>query len=134
MIGSGSLEDELRAQIAAQPYAEHLLLAGDLSHPATLRAIRDCRVLLRTTHYDGDALSVREALELGTPVIATDNGMRPPGCRLIPAPARAESLCAQIEAELGRPHVASEPAPDLAGNHNLDAVLRLYQDLLAAEK
>lgn len=131
MIGSGSLEEELRAHIAAQPYAEHIFLAGDVSHPATLRAIRDCRVLLRTTHYDGDALSVREALELGTPVIATDTGMRPPGCRLIPLPPHADSLGAQIKSVLESPRRTSGPAPN-AGEDSLDAVLRLYQDLLAA--
>src|SRR5438105_8526009 len=39
----------------------------------SLRAIADADVLLRTTLYDGDAISVREALYLGTPVVATDN-------------------------------------------------------------
>ncbi len=73
MIGSGSLEASLRESIAAKPYHEHMLLTGDVPHASTLSAIRDCRMLLRTTHYDGDALSVREALELGTRVITTEN-------------------------------------------------------------
>ena len=33
-------------------------------------------IFLRTTLYDGDSISVREALHLGVPVIASDNGMR----------------------------------------------------------
>jgi len=83
IIGSGSLESELRALIAEKPYAEHILLCGDVEHRATLRAIADCDLLLRPTSYDGDAISVREALHFGTPVLASDNGMRPAGVRLI---------------------------------------------------
>ena len=84
LIGSGSLEAELRALIAASPAREHILLAGDVPHRRTLQAIASCSALLRTTLYDGDAISVREALALGTPVIATDNGMRPAGVHLVP--------------------------------------------------
>jgi glycosyltransferase involved in cell wall biosynthesis len=134
MIGSGSLEAELRARIAGQPYASHLLLAGDVPHQATLRAIHECRMLLRTTHYDGDALSVREALESGTPVIATDNGMRPAGCHLIPAPPSREPLREQIEAVLASAPVVDSGTKNLEagiGTQNLDAVLDLYQSLLA---
>ena len=50
-------------------------LAGDYS----------ADLMLRTTWYDGDAISVREALHFGVPVIASDNGMRPKGTHLIPA-------------------------------------------------
>ena len=55
------------------------MLAGNVEHPVVLHLIRDARLLLRTTLFDGDAISVREALFLGTPVIATDNKMRPDG-------------------------------------------------------
>lgn len=83
LIGSGSLHDALRAEIDAHPEREHILLAGDVARPKTLAAIARASVLLRTTHYDGDALSVREALALGTRVLATDNGMRPNGVHLL---------------------------------------------------
>lgn len=131
MIGSGSLDAELRALIAKQPYAEHLLLAGDTPHGSTLRAIQDCRMLLRTTHYDGDALSVREALDMGTPVIATDNGMRPAGCHLIPKPPQREPLVEKIENVLAEPpqKVTTSRATE-AGTENLDRVIALYESLL----
>ncbi|MBV8810928.1 MAG: glycosyltransferase family 4 protein, partial [Acidobacteriaceae bacterium] len=84
IIGSGSRESALRALIASKEYASRVLLCGDVPHSATLRSIAQCHIFLRTTLYDGDAISVREALHLGTPVIATDNGMRPQGVRLVP--------------------------------------------------
>ncbi|MEP7351645.1 MAG: glycosyltransferase family 4 protein [Acidobacteriota bacterium] len=129
VLGSGSLEAELRARVAALPYAEHVLLAGDVPHKSTLRAIRECRIVLRTTHYDGDALSVREALEIGAPVIATDNGMRPPGCKLIPMPPQLQPLLDVIEKVLADGTKVLSSNIDV-GIENLDAVLRLYQALL----
>jgi len=59
------------------------LLCGDVPHAVTLRAIAESDVFLRTTLYDGDSISVREALHAGVCVIATDNGMRPDGIHLI---------------------------------------------------
>ena len=85
IVGSGSREESLRERIDAKPYRDRILLCGDVAHEATLRAIAASDVVLRTTLYDGDSVSVREALAFGKPVIATDNGMRPAGVRLMPA-------------------------------------------------
>ena len=126
IVGSGSLEGELRCRIQSTPWSEHILLAGDVPHGFTLRAIRDADMLLRTTLYDGDAVSVREGLHLGTPVIATDNGMRPPGVRLIPigdAAALEAAICEVASAP--RPLFGAEPV----GLENVDAVLAVYREL-----
>jgi glycosyltransferase involved in cell wall biosynthesis len=104
LIGSGSLEGDLRALIAASPSRDHILLAGDVPHRRTLHAIASCSMLLRTTLYDGDAISVREALALGTPVIGTDNGMRPAGVHLVPL-RNDDALQAMIRQVLGAPRV-----------------------------
>lgn len=127
ILGAGRLERMLEDYIRAKPYREHVLLYGDAPHSVTLRAIADCDVFLRTTLYDGDAISVREALSLGSPVIATDNGMRPQGVELIPA-GNPEALCAAIERCLlnPRPRVPT----GTGGEGNIEAVYRLYQELL----
>ncbi len=125
IAGSGSLEADLRRRIAAAPYAEHVLLAGDVPHPVTLRAIAEADAFLRTTHYDGDSVAVREALHLGTPVIATDNGMRPDGVILIPARDK-QALVGQVADLPANGHRLSAP-PD---ESNIEAVLDLYQELL----
>lgn len=131
IVGSGSRESEIRAAIQSITYPEHILLCGDVPHAVTMRAIADCRMLLRTTLYDGDAISVREALFLGTPVIATDNGMRPDGVRLIP-PSDSGALVQSILAEL------QDPAPAKAklerDDRNLAAVLDLYRDVLGRKR
>jgi glycogen synthase len=127
MIGSGSLEAELRTLIQTTPYAEHLLLCGDVPHRIALEAIGQADLLLRTTWYDGDAISVREALHLGTPVVATDNGMRPDAVRLIPA-RDPSALRRAIDDELARPRPKRAPAAD-GTNDNMSAVLQLYREL-----
>jgi glycosyltransferase involved in cell wall biosynthesis len=123
IIGSGSLEARLREQIEATPYAQHVLLCGDVPHDVTLRAIADGDVLLRTTLYDGDAISVREGLYVGTPVIATDNGMRPEGVDLIPI-GDTEALASAIERQLNAGKAKRPFVP--VDDENLAEVLKLY--------
>lgn len=127
IIGGGSLEHQIRERIDSLPYREHLLLSGDLPHEVTLRAIERSDLFLRTTWYDGDSISVREALHLGIPVIATDNGMRPPGVHLI-LKSDAGALCRAVEGCLNGAPRADAPAE--GGTENLEAVLRLYRELI----
>ena len=127
VIGGGSLEQEIRQLVATTPYAQQILLCGDIAHDVTLRAITRSTLFLRTTLYDGDSISVREALHLGIPVIATDNRMRPPGVRLIPI-SDGEALCRAVEDSLKEPPVSKPAAP--SGGENLEAVLRLYRELV----
>jgi glycosyltransferase involved in cell wall biosynthesis len=130
MIGSGSLEEELRSRIQSKPYAKDILLAGDVPHAATLRAIQSCDMLIRTTLYDGDSISVREALHLGTPVIASDNGMRPAGCELFPI-SDLEALHAAIDKRLstGSRRLSHEAGGDL----NVKTVVNLYLEMLDSD-
>lgn len=128
ILGTGSMEENLRARIRSLPYAEHILLAGDVPHSATLKAIAECDLMLRTTLYDGDSISVREALHLGTPVIATDNGLRPAGVRLIPV-GDLEKLYTAILEGIAAPRGEAQTGSNDA---NIRAVFEFYQELLAA--
>jgi glycogen synthase len=128
IIGGGSLEAELRCKIAAAPHREHILLCGDIPHQATLRAIERSDLFLRTTLYDGDSISVREALHLGVPVIATNNGMRPAGVQLVPM-SDLDALCHAVETRLREPAVCKLPAT--TGTENLDAVVQFYRAVSA---
>lgn len=129
IVGAGDLEDELRRLIDAKSYNRHALLAGDVEHAVTLHLINDCDVLLRVTDYDGDAISVREALYLDTPVIATDNGMRPAGVRLIPAGDRAalEKAIESTLAERRQGEKVKSAKPD--DYRNITAILNLYEEI-----
>jgi glycosyltransferase involved in cell wall biosynthesis len=126
LAGSGSLENKLREIIRERPYAEHIMLAGDLDHGIVLNLIGDCDIMLRTTRYDGDAISVREALFLETPVIATDNGMRPDGVYLIPV-GDMNALANSIKLIAGREKpVKTQKVEDKS---NIRAVIDLYSEI-----
>ena len=127
IVGSGSLDESLRKHSHASAYADHIFLSGDLDHGAALAAIRKSTVMLRTTWYDGDALSVREALHLGVPVIASDNRMRPKGVHLIPARDR-DALVKAVQEVLASSRPC-EPVIALDSEHNLGKILGLYDQI-----
>jgi len=126
IIGSGSMHTELARTIASKPYAKHILLAGDTDRDVVLHLIQKCDVLLRTTVFDGDAISIREALHLGTPVIATDTGMRPDGVHLIPKEDH-QALETAIVMELAQGRKKEISTGD--GWRNIREVIRLYNEL-----
>jgi glycosyltransferase involved in cell wall biosynthesis len=127
VVGSGSLESELRHHISSSPERDHVLLCGDVPHPLTVRLIAASDVFLRTTLYDGDSVSVREALQLGVPVIATDNGMRPVGVHLIPR-SDPEALRQAITTALSERSARVTPSP--RGDDGVERVFELYAALL----
>lgn len=55
----------------------HLLLLGNLSHDAFLTLLSRCFAYVRTPVCDGVSSSILEALSLGIPVVASENGDRP---------------------------------------------------------
>jgi glycosyltransferase involved in cell wall biosynthesis len=71
---------------AAQSYAaewpdherDSLLLLGNLPHDDFLTLLSCCSAYLRTPACDGVSSSVLESLALGIPVVASENGRRPP--------------------------------------------------------
>jgi len=123
IVGDGSMRAEVENAAAKSGYLENICIAGNVKHDVTLRLIADADILLRTTLFDGDAISVREALFLGTPVIATDNGMRPDGVYLIPM-QDAAALAVSVEriAANGKGRVGETPP---AAN-NIHAILDIY--------
>lgn len=130
IIGAGSLERQTRELITSKPYSSHLLLCGDVAHGETLSIIRECRVFLRTTFYDGDSIAVREALHFGIPVVATDNGMRPADVHLFAVSDR-DGCRRAIERILAAPESMSPRPPEDLNNDNLLAILELYRELVA---
>lgn len=126
IIGGGSMKREVEAAVEKSDEAQAIMLADALDHSVVLQLIKRADAMLRITLFDGDAISVREGLFLGTPVIATDNGMRPEGVHLVPR-GDADALTATISAVIGtdKPEYHS-PAPD---NSNVRKVVDLYEAL-----
>lgn len=65
--------------LAAGGLGEHALCLGEISHERCLGFLQQADVVVRSTFADGDAITVREGLDLGVPVVASDTAFRPPG-------------------------------------------------------
>ena len=83
-------------------------------------------VYVRPTLADGDSMAVREALDLGVAVVASDVVTRPAGCVLF-ATDNARDLAAAIAHAV--PHVHADPKPSYAA-----AVIDLYRAALTGRK
>ena len=130
IVGSGCLEDELRQQIDLKKLSDRILLVNDVEHDIVLLLIEKADVMLRLTQYDGDAISVREALFLRTPLIATDNGMRPDGVILVALQPTAGEVADTIAEVLSKGGPIDVPSV-AAGMENIEAVLAVYENLIA---
>lgn len=127
IVGDGSMRSEVSNAIEESGNSESILLAGNIEHAVTLHLIDRADVLLRTTLFDGDAISVREALHLGTPVIATDNSSRPAGVELIKG-GDIIRLAAAVKKVVAKGK--NEVLKQENGNDNIAAVIELYRELL----
>ena len=70
---------------------------GNVEHDKCLSIISRCDLFVRPTLVDGDANSVREALALEIPVVASNVGNRPDGAILFRA-GDADDLVAKLSA------------------------------------
>jgi glycogen synthase len=124
MVGGGSMQADVTKQIASDGLSSQIILTGDLPNASVLRLIDTSAVMIRATRADGDAISVREALALGTPVVASDASPRPEGA-IVFQTGNEESFVAAVDAALRMGKQAAQPL----GNDNICAMVDLYQDL-----
>ena len=92
----------VQAAIARHGIADRICFVDDLDHDAFLTVMQRASVYLRTPITDGVASSVLEALALGVPVVACDNGTRPSGVITYPV-EEATALADAVERVLIRP-------------------------------
>jgi len=104
---------EVQRLIAQYSLADRILIVDDLPHERFLAALRRSALYLRTPTSDGVASSVLEALALGVPVVASENGSRPPGTMTYP-PNNPDALAEAVDAVLTNPEdvrAAIPPVP-----------------------
>ncbi len=89
--------DDWLRELKKEGIADHLYPAGELPAAEVYSVLQQGDIFLRTTRFDGDAISVREALSLNVPVIASATDFRPSGVWKY-REGDAEDLLRQIEA------------------------------------
>jgi glycosyltransferase involved in cell wall biosynthesis len=122
VFGPGTRSPEFLADARAAGVSGRIEDFGELDHASALGLLAQCDAFIRPTTMDGDSISVREALALGVPCVASDACARPPGVVLFKTGVPGE-LAAGISVALAqgpqRSH-APDAGPLLAG---------LYQSL-----
>jgi len=103
-----------------------LLLAGQLPHDTALAVMRRMSVFVRPTYFDGDASSVREALALGVPVVASDTDFRPEGV-IVFRRGHVDDLTDKLVQTLGAGR--SRPCPESADAGSWLRILAIYERL-----
>jgi glycosyltransferase involved in cell wall biosynthesis len=78
MTGGQDVPPELKSDLQRLGIADAVLFAGNLPHAEFLTAVQHSDAFVRTHLRDGVCSSVLEALHLGVPVVAAEDGHRPP--------------------------------------------------------
>ena len=128
IVGAGTQRDALSDVIKTRGLADRIVMTGNLDHPFVLHLIERADVLMRLTDYDGDSIAVREALFLGTPVIASDNVRRPNGVLLLKPPFDPGRLVQAVITACEWQIAGHCTAPGEMGN--AVKVVAAYQELL----
>ena len=126
IAGDGSIREKVVESIASAGLTRGVYLAGNVSHDVSLHLLQRADVALRTTLYDGDAISVRESLFLGTPVLATRVGTRPVGVHFIDE-LTPNSIAQGVREILGRPR--SEKRKTGSDLSQIERVIDLYEKI-----
>ncbi len=123
VMGSGEQRAEAGKRVREAGLEESILLLGDVNHDACLALMSVCDVFLRPTLADGDSISVREALSLGVPVVASRVGARPAGAILF-RPGDVEEMLAAVDLALA----VKRSNPSRAAG-SMDRLMEIYRQV-----
>jgi glycosyltransferase involved in cell wall biosynthesis len=125
VMGGGEQESEARALVRDSGLDNHMWLLGDVDHAQCLAAISRSDLFLRTTLYDADSISIREALAMAVPVVASRVGARPEGVFLF-QPGDLADLLSKIESGLAFERVAA-----VSGTGEMERLMEIYRHAIA---
>lgn len=136
-MGSGEDRKSAEKLLRDAGLEASVLLAGDVEHDTCLTLMALSDVFVRPTLRDGDSISLREALGLGVPVVASRTGFRPRGAILF-EPGDSGQLVAALELAMkaGASEEAREPASSESGSaepNAMDRLIAIYRQTVASE-
>ena len=89
IAGPKEIPAEATELMRARGIEQSIIIPGNLAHAEFLTAVQRSDVFIRTHLRDGVCTSVLEALQLGVPVVASEDGLRPPSVvKFAPGDAR----------------------------------------------
>ncbi len=131
LAGGESGKERAIEEIRKRGLEDRVLLAGPRPRPAYLALVKMGAVFLRATTFDGDASSVREAIALKVPAVASRTDFRPSGAVLFEIGNR-EELTQKLRKTFEQPErytLGPDELPPLQVD-NFEMVLGIYRDVL----
>ena len=125
VMGSGEQRAEAERRIHETGLEDNVLIVGDVVHDVCLTLMSMSQVFIRATLEDGDSISVREALSLGVPVVASRVGMRPDGALLFNR-GDVEDMVSKIELAMAVEKSGAAPAAGC-----MDRLMDIYRKVAA---
>jgi len=120
---------KIRPLIDELGLAGRAICVGEVSHERCLAFLRAADVVIRSTFVDGDAITVREALALGVPVVASDTAFRPDGVTLF-RKGDVSDLAAKLTQVLTAPGGVVQT--QVSDDQPAMDIWRLYSELVSA--
>jgi glycosyltransferase involved in cell wall biosynthesis len=132
IAGPREVPPEITAMIKHWGLESRVLISGNLAHSEFLTAIQRSDVFIRTHLRDGLCASVIEALSLGVPVVAVEDGIRPPSVITYDSPEAPVLLATLTKVLRNLDQVRSQiQSPNINGN--LDAEVSLLLSVASGE-
>jgi len=124
IIGAGEGYREIETQIKNKKLENNIFLVVDIAPTHVYDILKKSNIFLRLTDYDGDAISIREAQELGVPVIASKTDFRPEGVVTYEI-GNKEDLYSKVSIAL-KSNLRDEVKAPQVGTKNVDRILSHY--------
>ncbi len=129
LFGPGTSDPAFQAAARAAGVESLLEPLGELDHGQVLAVLEACDLFVRPTLADGDSISVREALALGLPTVASDAAQRPPNVTTYRSGDREDLVNAILAAACQGRSKRSGSQASQENQDTGDAMVRLYQQL-----
>jgi glycogen(starch) synthase len=126
--GTAEHEDEIRDAVTAAGLEGRVLITRGL--PEFVALLDRSDAFLRSALVDGDSMSVREALYLGVPTVASDTAFRPPGVTAFRR-ADVEDMAGKLREALSRGR-GDPSSARRESERNLEALLEIYTSVAGA--
>lgn len=125
-VSNKRTSDEIHHIISTNKLYDNVLIAKDIHSVHAI--IKKSDLFVRSTFLDGDSMSVREALFLGTPVIASDTAYRPKDVILFKR-ADSNDLYQKMHQVLKNPGSFVPKYASIEAYDNLKTIEKIYRSL-----
>lgn len=103
LVGDGPLRGDIEGRARAQGFGDHIIFAGYRDHATAIAIVAAADVVVSASTHEGFSLALSEAMQVGTPIVATAVGGVPElvgDAAILVPPRQPSSLADGVESVL----------------------------------